>query len=554
MKKRAMVLGVMGWVAVSAMAADWWDNFPRLVDTQSVSEFNDHHGNIAMSNAGRDPSWGTFFQHDDIVINAAIMTAFENAGIKQISYFETYGTTASIVTELGSKPAGDNPRPVLHHHWNWQDYDGGMIRWIGAKDFFDNEDYALPYTRTHSVYGGSPMTYPDGSEATGYDGVDTDPRNSRVYDASCAKDVLGDLFVTTFENATGETAGLLYIPSEDYYTGSIDFGKDTACPNWTNYVYASTLQSAEAGGDGMWTDNFSPWDSFGVKPLEHAFGDWSVARFRTYLSANFTAGELTAMGVSNVSTFDIREHLKTVANGWAAWGTDLDHSVWDDARWLEDDLWRAYLIFKRQMGTEGLSNYYNTVKAAALAGGKPDFLVAGNDIPKLSLGWARGDLDMVSTEMSMGWDLGAGSDGFKAPPVGRYASLYKLAREHAKSRFVNVWLYNEQYETEFAHAEMMNVMYYEMLATHSFPKAAPGQSHVAGDPAVDSAFFEFVEQVAPVFGDRVPVEDIGLYYSSSSLLRQFKPGGYNFDVRPHQFAYWGARDPACAGDSQRRRI
>ncbi len=548
MNKRTLLLVWATWVVVAASAADWWDDFPRMVDCYSVSDFTNYHGSFAMNNAGRDPSWGIFFQQDDIVVHAAETAAFADAGIKQIGYFETYGTTASVVTELGAWD-GVNATPVLHHHWNWQDYAGGTIRWVGAKDFFDNEDYARPYTRIHSRYGGLPMTYPDGSEATGYIGGDAfDPRNSRVYDASCAKDVLGNLFVTTYANTSGETDGLFYISEKNYYTGFMDFGKDTACLNWTNYVYASILQGAEAGGDGMWTDNYGPWDSFGREPIDHAFGDWSVARFRDYLSANFTAGELSAMGVSNVATFDIRVYLRSVASGWASWGTDLKHSVWNDPRWLNDDLWRAYTIYKRQIGTEALSNYYNTVKAAALEGGKPDFLVAGNDIPGLALGWARGDLDMVSTEMSMGWSLSGGETGITAPPIGRYAPFYKLAREHAKSRFVNVWLYNEgvadnaglaDYKEILSHAEMLNVMYYEMLATHTFPKFAPGQDHVAGDLATDSAFFGFVEQAAPVFGNRVPVEDVGLYYSSSSLLRQFKPAGYNHEIQSHQFAFWG---------------
>jgi len=544
MMHKTMVSGLIALIAgTSVFAAPWWDDFPRMVQDNTASVVT-LHGSMAFNSAGKDPTWGTFFQHNEIVTYAAEMAAFANAGIKQIGYFETYGTTASLVAELGAWDEV-NPTPVLHQFWSWQNYSGGTTRWLGAKDFFDDEDFARPFTRTHSRYGGLAMTYPDGTEATGYDGPNTDPRNSRVYDASCTKDILGELVVNTSE-ASGPTNGLVYIPERGHYAGFMDFAKDAACPVWTNYVYASTLQAADAGGDGMWTDNYGPYDSFGQEPVKFAFGDWSVARFRDHLNATYNSFSFAirfpaaALNGHSLATLDVREYLKDRASDWASWGSNLNHGVWKDSRWLDDPMWREYLVFKRQTGTEALSNYYNTVKAAALEGGKPEFLVAGNDIPKFSLGWCRGDLDMVSTELSLGWELGAGSDGFKAPPVGRYAPLYKLGREHAKSRFVNVWLYDDGYETELSHPELLKVMYYEMLSTHTLPMFFPANPRVAGDETTDAGFFEFVEQTTPVFGDRVPVEDIGIYYSSSSILRWYTPGGcLDFDDQPHQFGFWG---------------
>ena len=74
---------------------------------------------------------------------------------------------------------------------NWELYGGGTIDWIGVHNFFDDEAFAQPFTRTHPVYGSAPMTYPGGAVATGYAGDPADPRNSRVYDAGCAKNILG---------------------------------------------------------------------------------------------------------------------------------------------------------------------------------------------------------------------------------------------------------------------------------------------------------------------------------------------------------------------------
>jgi hypothetical protein len=246
------------------------------------------------------------------------------------------------------------------------------------------------------------------------------------------------------------------------------------------------------------------------------------------------------LGITNAATFDIRAYLKQKAGEWGWDGVSLISDVWSDSRWPNDQIWRAYTIFKRQAGTSALSNYYAAVKSAALSATNTDFMVSGNDIPGFSMGWCRGDLDMVSTEHSLGNRPAYGTKGISLPPAGCSAPSYKLAREHARSRFVNVWMYNDGYVNGLTNTAVCNVLYYEMLATHALPKFDPSNSRIVGTPAINTAFFGFVEQVAPVFENRMPVEDIGIYYSSSTLLRQFTPGGFlDMDDQPHQFAVWG---------------
>jgi autotransporter-associated beta strand protein len=547
-------VGATGFTLSLTPESPWWEDFPRMVSSPDVATVTSLNGSFAMNANGQDPSWGTFYQASGIDNKAASITAFQDAGLKQIGYFETYGQSYSLVAELGAWDEA-NLTDVLNTHWSWKNYGGGTIRWLGANNFFDDQDFARPYTRTHPRYGGPAMTYPDGSVATGYDGVDTDPRNSRVYDAACSKNIFGELYIDLYRFPTEGSPmdGLVYMAEDDDYAGLLMFKKDAACPLWDDYTYASTLQAADAGIDGMWTDNYGPWDSFTKTPIAGAFGEWSVARFRDYLADTFSANELSAMGVVDVVTFDVRDYMKAVAanqlnwdgdesNLLDQWGLARDRAVWNHTAWLDDAVWWAYVIFKRQTGTEALVNYYATVKAAALAAGKTEFLVTGNDVPGFSLGWCRGDLDMVSSEMKMGWTNGIGESGLKSPPTALYAPFYKLAREHAKSRFVNIWLYDDYNESEFLNPELCNVMYYEMLATHTLPKFDPDNTRVV-DPdngVTNAAFFEFVGEVVPNYGDRVPMEDIGIYYSSSTMLRQFRPGGVpDLDNQPHAQAFWG---------------
>ena len=57
----------------------------------------------------------------------------------------------------------------------------------------------------------------------------------------------------------------------------------------------------------------------------------------------------------------------------------------------------------------------------------------------------------------------------------------------------------------------------------------------------DKAFIQFIaDKASPEFGARTPIEDVGIYCSTSSINWQWTPGGVlNFDAQPHQFAVWG---------------
>jgi len=520
----------------------WWDDWPRIVETGDLVTAVNHHASIAMVDVQRDPGWGIFGQMHSV--NDAKMQAFHDEGMKTIAYYETFGQSYCYIAELGPWNEVDLT-PILHSHWNWYLYDGGPIGWVGVHNWWDDADFARPYTLIHPRYGGPPARYPDGAIASGYDGPDTDPRNSRIFDACASKTIYGDVsyeYSPPIDPATqepvGEMPGLVLVNGD--YCGLFYFQKDSACPHWADYTYASTLLAGDHDLDGMWTDNYSPWDSFGRPPLQRAFGEWSVARFRDYLAGKYTPEELADMGIEDVSTFDVRQALRQQVVDWGGNDANMSDAKWKDARWLDHQLWHDYIIHKRQVGTEALTTYYNTVKQAASDGGKDEFFITGNDVPGYNLGWTRGELDMVSTEVSVGWSLDGGPYGFGLPPAGRLSPKYKLAREHAKSRFVNVWLYKDGPGAALAQPGLSDVMYYEMLANHTLPMFHPANSRVAGTEANNAAFFAFVEDAAPVFGGRVPVEEIGLYYSSSSVLAFFTPYDYyRHSEQPHQFSFYG---------------
>ncbi len=526
----------------------WWDAYPLIVENATAAKALELQADCTFSATYGDPSWGIYAQK--VAASGNTPSLMHEAGLNHLAYYEAFGESTSFAIELKPTPENDGHYEISRTYWNWHTVapQGGAYRWTGPQNYFDAEDFCGTYTRLHPTYGagGRAMTYPDGSPATGYiDNDRTDPRKSRVHDAGGSKDVLGNFSIIygyrdEVIGDSAKSAGLLSVGG--HLAGHVTIGKDTACPMWIDQQRSSILHSVGAGGiDGIWADNFSAWDNLGYPPVKVAFGEWSVARFRQYLTEHFSTAELVSMGISNASTFDVRSALRARLASLGGNSSNLDDAAWNNSAWLDDPIWRAYKIFKRQTGTEALANYYSATKQAAASMGRPDFAVLGNDIPLFSLGFVRGGLDAVSTEISPGWHMGVNSRGFMLPPVGRFAPAYKLGREHAKSRILGVWMYLDG--TFAAYRErpgIVKTLYYEMLANHALPMLHDANDRTTQDTAINGGFFSFVKSVRGIFGAREPWADIGLYYSSSSLLANMTPSGFlDMDNQPHAGGFFG---------------
>ena len=169
--------------AFTAAAAPlpWWDDFPRMIITPDVATAQNYSANAAVNGLASDPGWGLWFTYaaDSGAADAARRQSFQTAGIASLSYNEAFGDAANPITELQWDIIQQRWTPRFHF-WDWQLYDGGPIVWSGAWSWFDsfrNEPpivpsepsyFARPFTRMHPLYGGPPMTYPDGTIATGF--------------------------------------------------------------------------------------------------------------------------------------------------------------------------------------------------------------------------------------------------------------------------------------------------------------------------------------------------------------------------------------------------
>ncbi len=566
---RAVLAAALALTAGAAgLSAPWWDDYPTTVQTGKLEEVTASGADSAVCAIADDPCWGILGQRVESPERRASLAPLVAQGLRPMVWAETFGTCEEYIAEFERAPGGKlvgfegdplTPRPLLNFWgWHvWQPKPDREIHWVGLGAYYADEPWVRPWTRTHPRYGAPPFRYPDGREAEGFTEGEGPFRFHRLYDAGCSKNVLGELEpdwgynakVNEVDPATGQvrgpTEGLVPIetPEGTRYAGAISFGKDSACPSWIEYTRASARHMVDWGVRGIWSDNFSAWDSFGSSPLHTGFGEWSVARFREHLARRFTPEQLRAMGVEDVRSLDVREYLRRVVREQLAGDdTDLGDAAWGDPSWLDDPVWREYRIYKGEVGKEALRAYHEAFQAAAREVGIEDFCIQGNDIPLWCFDWPRPEyLEMVSTEFAPGWTLLGGPRGVGLPPGGRLSPVVKMGRCHAASRFLHVWYYldgpSEKYR---GNAALGRVLSYELLAHHAMIQAYPGAPQVAGTVESHREVTDFIHAARATWGDRQPFARIALLYSPDSRLVRLTPGRMlDFDAQQHIFDLLG---------------
>jgi len=320
-------------------------------------------------------------------------------------------------------------------------------------------------------------------------------------------------------------------------------GKDPAAPFWTDYARVMARQLIDRGVDGLWCDNCSSFNNFGMPPIRNGFGHWSEHRFRQQLPNQFTPDELAKLGIDNPQTFDVKTYLKQRATQFGAKDPSYYWDpAWRNARWQDEPVWNAYKIFKQQIGQQALKAFYQTIKAKARAAGRDDFLISGNDMPVYALGWARDQwLDMVSSEQTPGWFVTTGSRGIMLPPQGKYAVVYRAGLEHQRGPYATVWYYLKgEYEKYRNKPTLSKVLFAEAFANATFLKYGGNPAH-PGTPESVAWWNQFVRANEDCIGPREILAHVGLYFSPDNQLAFVVPGSHalDHDRQPHSFGHWG---------------
>lgn len=538
--------------------APWWDDYPTTVQTSDEALARAVNASTVLLGVADDPTWGPLATRYRYLGLREQSGELRRDGYAMLAYTEGFGTTCEYIASFERMPDGalqgyaeepTTPQSLLNH-WSWQLWQpraNAEIHWVGLPAYYDASPWCGPWVRTHPRYGAPAFRYPDGHEARGYLGDPANPSTHAIYDAGGSKDILGGLAATWDVNAAANAdgasrEGLVAVPTPagTRYSGNLSVAKDPACPCWVEYEQASARMLADYGIDGTWTDNFSLWDSLGSRPLDNAFGEWSVYRFRQLLDAGLSReARATLLGEER---HDVRAYLRAkLRRDMGGSDEDLSDPRWSDPRWLEDPVWMSYLLFKRDAAAEALRGYHDALVGAAREAGVPDFGVQGNDIPAWSFGVARPEyLEMVSTEFAPGWSLIGGSRGLGLAPRGRIAPVIRMARAHQRGRFVHVWYYLDgAFERYRGDPVFGRVLSWELLASHAMIQAQ-GEPRVAGTPETHREVTDYIGASKGEWGDRRPYARIALVYSPLSQLSRLSPGGVvGFDEQPHTFDLLG---------------
>ncbi|MBE6870344.1 MAG: hypothetical protein E7491_00135 [Ruminococcaceae bacterium] len=571
----------------------WWERFPIYSHISDRDRRNKLHSRIEHAYAG-DPGWGPVAQCMNSINAVDTAKQYKADGVHPIAWMETFGTCFIYAMAYDKREDGTyetinlTPEQIkaifgkdsqnkelyfakpLYNAWSWEEnikkHVPNTVRWMGPHNIVNQEDI-IGNTFTPENFGLKLPTYPDGTPAVGWTDTECYPLNAKFYDAVCSKDIYGviDRFgesydrpasCNTIDEKTGQpvctTFGLyhhtvsendrVYLPSkkvgERVHVAIMGVGKDPAAPFWGDYMKMSAKIHANAGMEGLWCDNMSPFNNFGFIPMQNGFGEWSVARFRDFIKKQFTKEELDAMGISDPDTFDVRKYLIDKARKMGAVDANryLDR-IWKDARWLEDDIWSAYKIHKAQMGREGIKRFYDSIKEGAKEAGCDEFCIMGNDIP-WSLGWIQDDsVDMASTEVGPGWCYLGGAHGFGAPPYGKLAAHYRAALEHQSGPYATYWYYLGGLDYG-RNPNITRVLMAEAFANHAFIKH--GGNCIENDE-VAVPWNEFLVANEDKYLGRKNYYDIGVWYSGSNQLQQVPPGHFTLtpDAQPHTFGYLG---------------
>ena len=572
----------------------WWHRFPFYGDVHDIERIKKLKLRIVPSDGGADPGWGPYAQMQNPAETSKKAKALKEIGAHAVSWLEAFGTCMPYAAAFSKTPDGefvsvdeskmaefakvlddmikdgDKYTLMSFNSWTWDkniEKDKYSFYWAGPHNVVNDEEF-LPDCLRRDRYGMAMPTYPDGSEAVGTaDNGECYPLNAKFYDAVCSKDINGQIDRFGEGLAKPEiadpkktepdkiiTEGLykmivtenckMFAPGceigDEVYLSVFGIGKDPAAPFWTEYYKASAKNVCKMDLGGMWVDNCSPFNNFGVVPIQNGFGDWAVYKFKAYIKEKFDAKELAELGINDTDAFDVRLYLKDKATEFGATDpTIYADKAWCDSRWLDEPIWRAYRAFKQKMGQYGLKNMYSAYSEVRESLGREDLMLFGNDSP-WTYGYIHEDvIDMISAEITPVWSIMGGGRGFMKPPYGRMSPLYRTARAHLSAPYSTFWYYDADKNTQ-NNPGQARVLFAEAFSAHAFLKYGENSRYPGDDESV-IWWNTFLESHEDELLGRKDHADIGLLFSPDNNLAFVVPGHFtlNHDRQPHVFAHWG---------------
>ena len=509
MKRIPWLLVFTASVALAAgqsVPEPWWRTYTPFVTARgNLEEMTRVHAG-AMRGVGFYGGWYGFWYLDaqeQFGWAGKTWEEAERSGMKRILYYD--------LGEVGDYAGFFDPDGRMKQNgWTlpqWKGAEPLTARWFGLETFMKDVPWA-PFP-TAKAYDLPPFTTPDGQPADdlyaaltrrGLDG-------EWKFDCSSNPGVTDDL---------AERSGLAGISERQ--SGPADTqGKtgwqtvrlvdvDFANPQLREYCCREIERIiSRVRPDGIHADNYS--DANLGFANRSAFGLWSVATFRDFLKRNVPPEELSRMGISDPSTFDIAAYVQSKKRGVRS------------PEWTTDPVWLCYLIHL----VESSQDYHRAFYAAAKKSAREEQLdcaVFGNTIP-LPLGGSlmKGACDVDHFEWSTvhGW---WGMKPMGLPPKGRLGYVARLGAAISDAPYCWPSLYVEKSRSGKGHENLHKVLAFDGLANRGLLDFGNWFLDGYSPGTAESAKFinRFVQGNASVLGSRRYLADITVIHSAWSEI------------------------------------
>jgi len=522
-------------------ALHWWERYP--LPASGPIDFVDAVAADALIPAVH-VDIGLGLSHIDAALDDARRRGrvLDAAGYKWVPYAEACGTFGAFAVRIEDFVKDETPFvKTTDNHWtdSWNRLDPadpGSITLGGMPAFVTEAPWLLKlagsqgrtYVRSRSDFGLQPIRFAPDTATPGK--VATTWQD--VVDAGASKAVDGVAYCTSVQLGSSlegneELAAALGLPKVQLYRREprrgtyLDWGKDILNPFWQAYDRRIVrMYVEELGAWGVHYDNFSGFDFLSWRPEAMGFGDWSVYRFRQYLKEHDL--------VQDAENFDVRAYVATTYPR-------------QDPRWVDDPVWRAFLVFKRQALRRYLKSLADNVRDLAKETGR-DLVIMGNDLP---FGDTNGAvlpdmLDVSSSETTPYPGFPYVGHPIGLPPRGRMAVSYLLQAAKTSSDFVFPWYY--LHGEDIDKPNLNKVLLFEGLAHQAMLVSVPRGQHSHNRPGdVDTlrSFNSFVRTVRPYWYGRKALANVGLLFSGDSQLADQLPYYFRDHLHVNEFYGWG---------------
>jgi len=519
----------------------WWEMYP--LPATGPMEFIETIGADTVVPAVH-VDIGMGMTHLDAELDGKLTRArhLEAAGCKWVCYAEASGTFGAYAARIEDiEREGRDFTAVTDNHWtnSWDRLDParpGRIVLSGMPAFVIESPWLLKlagsrgrtYARSRSDFALEPIRFAPDTATPGK--VATTWRE--VVEAGASKASDGRAYCTYISlgsSLQGNDAltAALELPEVSLAGGQaqrgtmMDWGKDILNPFWETYDRRIVrLYVEELGAWGVHYDNFSGFDFLSWRPGTMGFGDWSVYYFRRYLKEH----EI----VADPESFDVRKYVATKYPR-------------NDPRWLDDPVWRSFLVFKRDALRRYFKSLADNVRTLEKETGR-DLVIMGNDLPFADSNGAvlPGMLDVSSSETNPYDRFPYTRYGVGLPPRGRMAVSYLLQSAKTSSDFVFPWYY--LHAEDVGKPNLEKVLLFEGLAHQAMLVAAPKGFHGTPRPSdvdVLRSFNCFVRTVRPFWYGRKAVSNVGLLFSGDSQMADQLPWHFHDHLHVNEFYGWG---------------